>query len=1095
MDSVLKAELARRKPELVSALRASVGVPALRKVPRAGTLPVSFAQQRLWFLDQIQPGASQYNIVFGLRLTGQLDEDAMRSALDEIVRRHEPLHTAVHQNGSGPEARLNTVHDTTLEIIDVRSLAPDAREAEAQRLARAHTEKSFDLSRSPMAAFRLIRVSDDERWLIASLHHIASDGWSIAVVMRELYELYDARVLGRAPSLPSLDIQYVDYAAWQHALVDRGVFARQLDYWRSELAGAPALLDLPTDRPRPAVQTSRGARVRFYADDALYQSLKTFSLSEGVTLYMTLLAVWQILLHRHSGQDDIVVGSPMANRDRPELEPLVGCFVNNVAMRGRLSGNPTVREFLGRVKSTVLNAFDNREVPFDQLVDALRPERSTSHSPLFQVLFTLHSFPVEKAHLSGVEAELLPAVSDQHEWARFDIALDVDELEASLRMVYEYATDLFDDATIRRLHSQYLTLLREVVADPTRRVADIPLLTADEQRTLLAELNATDRDHDREPCVHELVLATAAARPDAIAVETAAERLTYAELVARATRTAHVLRSHGARPGATIGVCLDRTADLPVSLLAVLLSGAAYVPVDPAHPAERLAHTLHDAGVLCVLTAKGLLDGVDLTMPTILVDAPTLAEQHTDTIVSSVQPGDLAYVIYTSGSTGRPKGVEVEHRNVVNFLHAMQQEPGFSADDVLLAVTTPSFDIAGLEMWLPLITGGRVVIASRGDVLDGERLRALLDEHSVTMLQATPTTWRLLVDAGWSGSPTLRGLCGGERMPRELARELVPRVGSLWNMYGPTETTIWSTVHRVTDWNREISIGRPIANTTVYVVDAGGHQAPIGVAGELCIGGEGVARGYRDRPELTAEKFVTVNFSDRGPERVYRTGDVVRLLGDLTIEYVGRRDFQVKVRGHRIELGEIETVLAEHASVDRNVVIVREDNPGDQRIVAYVVPKQPHAGATESMFALLRTRLPEYMVPSAIVVLDALPLTGNGKIDRKALPAPKTAARDASDPVVGPIMTDTQRRVAAVWCEALKIERVGLHDNFFDIGGHSLLVVKVHAALKREFGRELTVLDLFQRSTVASQADLLGDTSSSDAGLRRAQARAARHSA
>jgi amino acid adenylation domain-containing protein len=546
--------------------------------------------------------------------------------------------------------------------------------------------------------------------------------------------------------------------------------------------------------------------------------------------------------------------------------------------------------------------------------------------------------------------------------------------------------------------------------------------------------------------------------------------------------------------GSTVGVCLDRTAALPVALLAVLMAGAAYVPVDPAHPSERIAHTLADARVTCVVTTRDLMSA-DAGTPLVVVDDPRLTEQPSEIVATAIDPSALSYVIYTSGSTGRPKGVEIAHRNVVNFLHAMRREPGITSEDVLLAVTTPSFDIAGLEIWLPLVSGARVVIASRADVLDGERLRSLIDHHGVTMLQATPTTWRLLIDSGWEGSPDLVALCGGERMPRELARELVPRVASLWNMYGPTETTIWSTLHRVTGWDREISIGHPIANTSIYVVDAAGRQVPIGVAGELCIGGEGVARGYRDRAELTAEKFVSVDRSGRGPERVYRTGDVVRLRNDLTLEYVGRRDFQVKVRGHRIELGEIESVLAEHAAVRRTAVVVREDTPGDQRIVAYVVTEHPDDAAIDSMFAQLRSRLPEYMVPSAIVSLDALPLTPNGKIDRKALPAPVSAKRTGGENAVEPIMTDTQRRVAAVWRDVLKVDRVGLHENFFDLGGHSLLVVKVHAGLRREFGRELTVLDLFQRSTVAGQADLLADTSSNDVGLRRAQARAARHTA
>lgn len=1094
VDASLKAELTRRKPELITALRELGRPPALRKVSRAGALPVSFAQQRLWFLDQMQPGASHYNIVFGLRFIGSMNEDALRWTLDEIVRRHEPLHTSVVDSGAGPSARLMSAFETVLDVVDVSMVEPDQREAEALRLAHAHTEKPFDLANGPMAAFRLIRFSADERWLIISMHHIASDGWSLAVAASEICTLYEARTSGGESPLPSLDIQYIDYAAWQQALVRSGVFARQLQYWRDELAGVPALLDLPTDRPRPAVQTSRGARHRFRIQPELLDQLKTFSLQQGVTLYMTLLAAWQVLLHRHSGQDDIIVGSPLANRDRPELEALIGCFVNNVAMRGRLAGNPTMREHLERVKSTVLHAFDNRELPFDQLVDGLRPDRSTSHAPIFQVMFSLQSFPNEARQISGLRAELLPSVTDQHEWARFDITLEVDEHEGGLRLGYEYATDLFDAGTIDRLHAQLVTLLRATIANPDQRVGDLPLMSADEQHDLLARLNATAQTHDRARSVHELVLSVAASHPDAVAVVTADEQLSYGELIRRANRLAKLLRAHGAGPGATVGVCLDRTSALPVALLAVLMSGAAYVPVDPAHPSERIAHTLTDAGVVCVVTAHGLM-ATGLSVASVMVDDPRLADQSDEIVVTPVEASALAYVIYTSGSTGRPKGVEIEHRNVVNFLHAMRQEPGLSADDVLLAVTTPSFDIAGLEIWLPLVSGARVVIASRGDVLDGERLRAMIDEHAVTIMQATPTTWRLLLDAGWEGSSKLVALCGGERMPRELARDLVPRVSALWNMYGPTETTIWSTVHRVGDWKREISIGHPIANTTIYVVDAAGRQVPIGVAGELCIGGEGVARGYRDRAELTAEKFVSLDLSNRGPERVYRTGDVVRLLADLTLEYVGRRDFQVKVRGHRIELGEIETVLAEHPSVQRAAVIVREDSPGDQRIVAYAVPSHPDGGATESIFALLRSRLPEYMVPSAIIVLDALPLTANGKIDRKALPAPVSSARPAGERGIEPIMTETQRRVAAVWRDVLKVDRVGLHENFFDLGGHSLLVVKVHAALRREFGRELTVLDLFQRSTVAGQADLLADTSSSDVGLRRAQARAARHTA
>jgi amino acid adenylation domain-containing protein len=854
------------------------------------------------------------------------------------------------------------------------------------------------------------------------------------------------------------------------------------------------VLELPTDRPRPPVQSFRGTRRERRIPGELLDALKVFSRANDATLYMTLLSAWMVLLYRYSGQEDVVVGSPMANRDRPELEGLIGCFVNNVVMRGRLEGNPTFAAFLAQVRGTVLGAFDHRELPFERLVEALRPERSTSHTPIFQVLFTLHSFPVAPSRPGGVEMELVDLADLAPGSSRFDLTLEMDEHEGELRMSYEYSTDLFNRTTIDRMHAQYLTLLRHVVEDARQTVRDIPLLTPDDERLLLAQVNATAWEHDRSNCVHDLVQRVAARTPDAVAVEAPDATLTYATLERRANQLAHLLRAQGVGRGTLVGVCLDRTSFLPVALLGVLKAGAAYVPVDPAHPAERLAYTLLDAGVTCVVTEERFAPSVSAAkVPFVFVDVEPsfLATQPVHAPAIDVAPGDLAYVIYTSGSTGRPKGVEIEHGNLVNLLRGMQREPGIEAGDVLLAVTTPSFDIAGLELFLPLVTGARTVIAGRADVLDGERLRDLVESSGATIMQATPATWRLLIDTGWQGGPELTALCGGEALPRDLARELSTRVRVLWNMYGPTETTIWSTLQEVTDHDGDIPIGHPIANTTVYVLDAAGRPAPIGVAGELCIGGEGVARGYRARPELTAEKFVTLSIAGRPPERVYRTGDVVRLRGDLALEFVGRRDQQVKLRGFRIELGEIESVLAEHPSVRRSVVIVREDAPGDQRLVAYVVPADGSELPGETLRTLLRSRLPEYMVPSAIVSLSELPLTPNGKVDRKALPVPNTA-RTATAWSADTVMTDEQRRIAAIWSAVLRVERVGLYENFFDIGGHSLLVIKVHAALRREFGVDLTVVDLFQRTTIAAQAELLSQAADQSSGVQRAQARATR---
>ncbi|MDZ7630668.1 MAG: amino acid adenylation domain-containing protein [Gemmatimonadaceae bacterium] len=586
-------------------------------------------------------------------------------------------------------------------------------------------------------------------------------------------------------------------------------------------------------------------------------------------------------------------------------------------------------------------------------------------------------------------------------------------------------------------------------------------------------------------------------QPAQVAVEAPDGALTYAELERRSNQLAHVLRSRGVQDRALVGVCVDRTSSLPVALLAVLKAGAAYVPVDPAYPADRIRYTLTDAQVSCVITETRFAPLVDTGAPLPVVyvdtDADAMAAHIATPPETTVGPSDLAYVIYTSGSTGRPKGVEVEHGNLVNFLTSMAREPGMQSDDVLLAVTTPAFDIAGLELFLPLLVGARIVIASREAVMDGEQLLTLVARHGVTIMQATPATWRLMLGAGWSGQSALRALCGGEAMPRELARELLARTSALWNMYGPTETTVWSTIHRVTDWTEDIPVGKPIANTSVYVLDPAGRPAPIGVTGELCIGGDGVVRGYHARPELTAEKFVWISIAGRPPERVYRTGDLARWRSDLTLDFLGRRDEQVKLRGYRIELGEIEAVLAELPAVRSVAVMVREDAPGDQRLTAYVVPSSPETPLpVDALRQHLRSRVPEYMVPAAFIALPALPLTGNGKVDRRALPAPQVATVASSGGPAVP-MSEAQARVAAIWRSVLRVDQVGPNDNFFDLGGHSLLVVKVLTALRAESSREITLVDLFQFPTVAAQANLLTSNGSEhDDRIDRARLRAAR---
>ncbi|MGE0158278.1 MAG: amino acid adenylation domain-containing protein [Gemmatimonadales bacterium] len=1094
LDDALKVEIARHKSALIAALLARRDAPASRvsipRVSRVGPLPVSSAQQRLWFFDQLDPGRPDYNIGCGLRIRGALDTRSLRRAVDGLIARQESLRTRIIASDDGPAAFIADPPTVGLDEADVSSHT-DA-EARARELLGKNLREGFDLSEGPLARFLLIRLADDHHILAIAMHHAIADGWSLTIAIDETFRIYEAVGRGEEGELTPLTIQYVDYSAWEREQLHTGRMDSHFAYWRQQLAGAPLVLDLPSDRPRPATPTFRGARLRrdFAAD--VFDSIAKRSRSESTTPFMLLLAAWQVLLGRYSGQQDILVGTPVANRSQPGLERLIGCLVNNVVIRGRLDGAPTFAELLARTKDTTVDAFVHSDLPFDVLVEGLNPQRTTSHSPLFQVLFTFMSFSTDVAMPDGLTGEFLDADTGA---ARFDLTVEIAEHDGRLTVLYEYSTDLFDGATIARLHRHYETLLHAAATDPSRPIRDLPLLTSDEHAEM-DSWNDTYIDHDRSRLLHQLLEASARATPDAIAVSDATTTLTFAELDRRANQLAQALRARGVDRGARVGVCLDRTVDMPVALAAILKCGAAYVPLDPTHPADRLRYILDDSAVTCVLTLDRFRTQLsDGSAPLVTLDALTegLASFPDTPPATTCTPDDVAYVIYTSGSTGRPKGVQVEHRNVVSFLEAMRREPGVTASDVLLAVTTLSFDIAGLELWLPLSVGARVVIASRADVLDGQRLIHMMDAHGVTVLQATPATWRLLIDSGWQGRPELIALCGGEALPRDLASQLLERVGALWNMYGPTETTIWSTVHRVLDTREAIPIGHPIANTRVYVLEPSGMRAPIGVPGELCIGGEGVARGYLDRTELTADRFVSIVLADGTPERVYRTGDQARLRADGTLEYLGRRDTQVKVRGYRIELGEIETVLASQPGVKECAVVVREDVPGDQRLTGYVIPVRHTPFDPEAARASLRLMLPEYMIPNAFVTLDALPLTPNGKVDRKALPAPHAAAATIEDAAAQPVlMTPPQRRVAAVWRDVLRVDRIGLYDNFFDVGGHSLLLVKLQAGLRREFGSDIPLVEMFQRTTVSAQAERLSSALPASAALTRAAARAAR---
>ena len=1027
--------------------------------------PLSFAQQRLWFLRQLEPDSSAYNQSTPIRLCGPLDIAALTKALDAIVERHESLRTNFVMSDDVPTQVINNPRSVNVPLVNLSELPETARESELQRGIEGITRRPFDLSRDLMLRACLLKLSTVEHVLILVTHHIASDGWSNGILWQELAALYGAYLRGEANPLPELPIQYADYAEWQRQWLQGEVLQRQLSYWKEQLSGVP-ILDLPTDRPRPAVQTYRGARQSFVFPKTLCDQLRGLSRKEGVTLFMTLLAAFQTLLQRYSGQDDIAVGSPIAGRTRSETEGLIGFFVNTLVLRADLSGNPSFREVLHRVRQMALGAYEYQDIPFEKLVEELHPDRDLSRSPLFQVLFAFQNVPRQTRELAGLTVTPL---ENQNETAKFDLSLYTWEEKEGLRARLEYNTDLYDDATISRMLGHFETLLEGIVSNPEQRICDLPILSEAERHQVVVEWNDRRRDYPREKCIRELFEAQVEKTPDSVAAVFEEKQLTYRELNTKANQLAHYLQGLGVGPEALVGICVDRSLDMIIGLLGILKAGGAYVPLDPAYPKERLAFMLQDAQVAALITQQRLLSELpsehEAAFLCIDTEWAQVAEQADTNPDDTATPEDLAYVIYTSGSTGKPKGVQIAHGAVVNFLSSMQAEPGLTADDTLLAVTTLSFDIAGLELYLPLSVGARVVIISRETAIDGVVLAENLAKSGATMMQATPTTWRMLLENGWQGNDHLKILCGGEALTPELATELLTRCSSVWNMYGPTETTIWSSIYKVETVNGQIPIGRPIGNTQLYILDRNQQPLPIGVPGELYIGGDGLARGYLNRGELTDERFVADPFSPETGKRLYKTGDLARWRPDGNIEIHGRLDHQVKVRGFRIELGEIEAAIKQHSAVRDTVVVVQENDSGDKQLVGYVVEERQSSPAADELRNFLRRKLPDYMIPAAIVVLDAFPLTPNGKLDRSALPRPDQVGSALE--TYKPPRTPAEETVATIWADVLKVERVGIHDNFFDLGGHSLLATKVISRVRATFHIDLPLRSLFQAPTVA----------------------------
>jgi len=1048
-----------------------------RRAPDA-IVPLSYGQQQLWLVDHLVPEAPVYNECVTIHLPGPLDVAVFERAFNEIVRRHEIWRTTFPTIDGQPVQHVHPDSARTLPLVDLMALPAEDREAESVRLATIEARQPFDLAAGPLLRATLMRLGEQDHRLYLALHHIIFDGVAMYQgFLPELRSIYEAFLDGRPSPLPEPPIQYADYAVWQREDIQGETLERHLAYWRQRLGGRLPVLQLPTDRPRPATETFRGSMLPFALSRELTSALDRLARREGCTLYMVLLAAYTTLLHRYSGQEDILIGTATAGRNRPELRAMIGYFLTTMVMRTDPSGTPTFSELLRRVREVTLEGMAHDDVPFDILVRTLQPERTLTHNPLFQTLLTLEPpLPVLECGWTLTQMDVETGIS------KFDLSLEMDNRPEGLIGRFEYNSDLFDRATIERMNGQWRTLLESIVADPGRPISALPLLPAAERRQLLEGWNDTAREYPRQATVHQLVEEQARRTPHAIAAVCADEHLTYGALNRRANQLAHHLRTVGVGPETLVGICVDHSLEMLVGLLGILKAGGAYVPLDPTFPSDRIAFMLDDARAPVLVASRrtaAALPPHDARLVLLDVDWPEIARQEEANPDGGAGPANLAYVIYTSGSTGWPKGVQVPHRAVVNLLCSMAREPGLSAEDRLLAVTTLSFDIAGLELFLPLTVGARVVVVNREVAINGPALIDALTASGATVMQATPATWQLLLAAGWRGDSRLTVLCGGEGLPRELAAQLLPRVGSLWNMYGPTETTIWSAVCKV-ERADTISIGHPIANTRLYVLDTHGQLLPIGVPGELHIGGDGLARGYLGRPELTAERFIPHPLRDEPGERLYRTGDLVRYRMDGTLEFLGRLDTQVKVRGYRIELGEVEAALAQQPGVQAAVVVAREDRPGDRQLVAYVVasPEGQGQGAPatiETLALALRGRLPAYMVPAAFVLLDALPLTPNGKTDRRALPSPAGRPDEpARRGYVAP-RTPLERALARIWEDVLDIGPVGVRDNFFDLGGHSLLAVRLLDRIQRVCGRAVPLSILFGGATVERLAAALED--------------------
>ncbi len=1035
------------------------------------TAPATEAQQEIWTSAKMGDGANcAYNESQSLRLRGALDRHALHAALQSLVQRHEALRTTFSPDGTS----LCIVASLNLEIseLDWSGLDQQQQTVQVSRHLQQVVEQPFDLEHDPLFQVQLIKLQPQEHLLVLTAHHIVCDGWSWGVMIPELGKLYANLRLGLEPELEEVD-RFSDYALTLEEEANSPDAIATEAYWLEQFSNSVPVVDFPTDRPRPPIRTFDAAREDWELDPTLVTSLKQLGTRFGCSFMTTILAGVEVWLYRLTQQPDLVVGISAAGQAATGHYNLVGHCVNLLPLRSYVKGEQSFEDYLQLRKSAILDAYDHQQFTFGSLVKKLALPRDPSRIPLVPITFNIDQ-ALDSDCLSFAELEV-DFFSNPRSFENFELFINATELHGKLTLECQYNTNLFDAATIRRRMAELETVLAGIVADPTQPIAALPLLPETE-RQQLAQWNQTQAAYPQDHCIHQLFEAQVERTPDAIAVTFADQCLTYRELDLQANQLAAHLQTLGIASEKLVGICLERSSAMLIALLGVLKAGGAYVPLDPNHPVDRLAFMLKDAHISVLLTQTPLLEQVSLGQtPVVCLDQWETITTEMGFLPSQATADHLAYVIYTSGSTGKPKGVEVSHRNVVNFLTSMREQPGLAQTDILLSVTTLAFDIAALELLLPLTVGATTVLASQETAADGEALLKLLQTSQATVMQATPATWRLLIAAGWEGSEQLKILCGGEALPPALMKELVNRGSQVWNLYGPTETTIWSTCYQICNPDEKPLIGRPIANTQLYALDSREQPVPIGVPGELWIGGAGVARGYLDRPELTAERFIADPFSSDPTARLYRTGDLVRYQPDGNLEYLQRIDNQVKVRGFRIELGEIETLLAQHPAIVEAVVIVREDSPDERRLVGYFVPQPSFVQPDDQplipqLRRSLKEKLPDYMVPTTFMALEAMPLTPNGKVDRKALPIPDSARPELEDQYVAP-RTEIEQQIAEIWGQVLNLEQIGIHDNFFELGGYSLLAIQIVSRLRKVLQVEIPLPSLFEVPTVADLAN------------------------